>query len=274
MHTLAHYTLGHAANEWERLEAQAQLYQDPLLAELAAQASHCLEIGSGTGANFSLLANANPDLVYTGLELSPAAVALAKQASQKIISPQTPHFLQGDARALPFAEGSFDFVFFKLVLWSVASESNIVLQEAFRVLKPGGIIYAFEPYDPGVLFTPGGEAFKELRQKWCELAQSRGQNPCIGPLLPAQLQAAGFTIVNARVFTASGVLAEDRSSVSSRHFSEILKNLELFYFGQGEANPIRNLDTILQARALAEIKHAEPGTVISDYFFISIARKP
>ncbi|MGN6517044.1 MAG: class I SAM-dependent methyltransferase [Rhizomicrobium sp.] len=50
---------------------------------------------------------------------------------------------QGDAKALPFADGSFDAVFLVTVLGEVGDPAR-ALAEAARVLKPGGLLSVSE----------------------------------------------------------------------------------------------------------------------------------
>ncbi|MFL6160346.1 MAG: class I SAM-dependent methyltransferase [Marmoricola sp.] len=52
--------------------------------------------------------------------------------------------LQGDARALPFADGEFDLVL-SSDAWEHIEEDAVVAAEAFRVLRPGGQLFVMVP---------------------------------------------------------------------------------------------------------------------------------
>lgn len=66
-----------------------------------------------------------------GVDFSPAQVQLAEQSHPGI------RFVEGDAAALPFADGAFDVVLNAFGLPHVTDPDKVVA-EAWRVLKPGG----------------------------------------------------------------------------------------------------------------------------------------
>jgi SAM-dependent methyltransferase len=85
--------------------------------------AHVLDVGSGEG----LLQDVVED--YTGLDIS--ATARAKYHKR---------FVQADARAMPFPDGSYDAVWTIWVLEHVPNPEQ-ALREIRRVLKPGGLLY-------------------------------------------------------------------------------------------------------------------------------------
>ena len=91
-----------------------------------------LEVAIGTGLN---LAHYPADVTITGIELSPAMLAVARQRA-------TGHgrdvdLREGDAEHLPFEDASFDTVVCALSLCTIPNP-DAALAEMRRVLGPGG----------------------------------------------------------------------------------------------------------------------------------------
>lgn len=95
-----------------------------------------LDIGCGTGAFTERLAGLTLDGV--GLDISSQNL---RAASHNL--PQTT-FVAGDTEYLPFPEEQFDLVTFSGILHHLPLLER-ALEEAWRVLKPGGRIFAYDP---------------------------------------------------------------------------------------------------------------------------------
>ena len=121
-----------------------------------------LEIGAGSGQCSRWLAAHGATVVATDLSAGMVATgmavndALGDRPGDAVPVP----FAQCDGRALPFAEASFDTVFTAYGVVPFVADSDVVMAEAARVLRPGGrlvfstthpVRWAF-PDDPG----PGG----------------------------------------------------------------------------------------------------------------------
>jgi len=91
-----------------------------------------LEVAIGTGLN---LAHYPADVTITGIELSPAMLAIAKQRASDLGRDVDLH--TGDAQALPFPDGSFDTVVCALSLCTIPDPVTAI-GEMRRVLIPGG----------------------------------------------------------------------------------------------------------------------------------------
>jgi ubiquinone/menaquinone biosynthesis C-methylase UbiE len=91
-----------------------------------------LEVAVGTGLNLPFYpAHAR----LTGMDLSPAMLARARSRAAEL--GREVDLREGDAQALPFADGSFDTVVCTLSLCAVPDE-RAALAEMWRVLRPGG----------------------------------------------------------------------------------------------------------------------------------------
>jgi SAM-dependent methyltransferase len=141
---------------------------------------HLLDVGCGTGQSRQIYA-AWADS-YTGIDLSQKALARAQHKFPNDT------WLYADACAMPFQDDSFDVVAFSSVLHHIP-DYGLAVQEAFRVLKPGGKAFA---YDPNILHP----AMKLLRDPDSKFYTPEGVSPNERPLHPTALyrvfEVAGF----------------------------------------------------------------------------------
>ncbi|GIE89940.1 class I SAM-dependent methyltransferase [Actinoplanes regularis] len=100
---------------------------------LAARArGRVLEVAIGTGLN---LPHYPPDVTITGLDLSPAMLAIAERRAARLGRAVDLHL--GDAEALPFPDNSFDTVLCALSLCGIPDPAAAI-GAMKRVLVPGG----------------------------------------------------------------------------------------------------------------------------------------
>ncbi|VAX09270.1 probable phosphatidylethanolamine N-methyltransferase [hydrothermal vent metagenome] len=101
--------------------------------------------GIGTGLDIPWLP-AGPR--YTGIDLTPA---MLKRAKTQISERNDIELKVADAMQLPFANDHFDTIIMHLIL-AVVPDSQRALQEAQRVLRPGGRIFILDKFiRPGQL---------------------------------------------------------------------------------------------------------------------------
>ena len=102
--------------------------------------------------------------------------------------------MRGDASHLPLADEQFDVVAFSSVLHHI-DQFQLPLGEAFRVLRPGGYAFAFDPN----LLHPAMALFRHPTSMFYT---PKGVSPNERPLLPAQLaeafRSAGLTDIRQR----------------------------------------------------------------------------
>jgi ubiquinone/menaquinone biosynthesis C-methylase UbiE len=98
-----------------------------------------LEIGGGTGANLPFYGPEIDELVITEPE-----EPMARRLERKLTGYSLPvRLVRAPAENLPLEDASFDFVVSTLVLCTV-NDPTRALQEAHRVLKPGGQLLFLE----------------------------------------------------------------------------------------------------------------------------------
>jgi len=103
-------------------------------------AARVLEAGCGTGAVSRELAQWPQVGSVVGLDPSPVFLAKARELAAGL--PKL-RFEEGDARVLPYESQAFDAVIFHTCLCHVPNAEK-ALEEAFRVLRPGGQVAVFD----------------------------------------------------------------------------------------------------------------------------------
>lgn len=259
------YPLGHSTGELDRLDIQAMLFRDPLLERLAEQSSSCLEIGCGNGSNLSLLRSANPHLSYTGIDTASGAIASAKG---RFGEDAKARFIVMDGSSASIQAEQFDLVFTKLVLWSIGPDWGDVLDEAYRLLQPGGTFYAFEPCNHLVEIYPKRPALTAWMNAWDACAVQHGLDPFVGTKVAGALNARGFIAVESKFFPVIAPASEEE------RYRAIVDNLKGFYMGPSVDSFGLNHDDGLRGAALDELNDMSPDNLVMDALFVSCGRKP
>lgn len=185
------------------------LWRRRLVRHIAKQnPRHILDVATGTG-DLALLLQRKTNAAVAGIDIAGDMLAIAKKKARKL---EKLRFMQAQAEALPFPNGSFDAV---TVAFGVRNFEHLQqgLTELRRVLKPGGTLAVLE------LTTPLHFPLKQLyrfysfrlipffgrlisahRAAYCYLPQSINTFPQREAFL-SELQHAGFTTLNSRPFT-------------------------------------------------------------------------
>lgn len=110
------------------------------LSEYVQEGNKVLDLGCGNGYLFEPFKQRN--IEYTGVDISPKLISIAKRRYQKQGYKNEPVFKTADALDLPFSDESFDKVYSISMLHNIPFRKNRerCLREAKRVLKYKGII--------------------------------------------------------------------------------------------------------------------------------------
>jgi len=102
-----------------------------------------LDLGCNVGILTNLLVERGAEV--KGLDLSISTLSLGKKVHRRI------SFIRGDGENIPFKERSFDSVICVEVLEHVPKPQHLI-DQALRVLKPGGSFIVIVPNDDSLLF--------------------------------------------------------------------------------------------------------------------------
>ena len=103
---------------------------------LGSASGDVLELAVGTGLNLPAY-DLKRVTSFTAIDLSPGMLAKAKARSETLAFGNDARFIEADATALPFEDGSFDFVVDTFSL-CVIEDPVAALREVRRVLRPNG----------------------------------------------------------------------------------------------------------------------------------------
>jgi len=149
-----------------------------------------LDLGSGGGLDVLLSARrVGPTGKAYGLDMTPEMLALARR-NQAEAGVENAEFLLGTIEHVPLPDSSVDVIISNCVI-NLAADKDVVLREAFRVLRPGGRLAVSDI----VLLKPLPEAAQRAMRLW---------TGCVaGALLDtdyvAKLTAAGFAEADVEV---------------------------------------------------------------------------
>lgn len=145
-----------------------------------------LDIGSADGLMLSRIKKEFPSAECIGLEYSEELIKTCEDENIKIV--------QGDAQNLPFQNDSFDVVCAAALIEHVENPIKM-LEEAFRVLKPDGIIIITTP-DP---------FFDKIAQAIGHIEKGLHQETFTIKKLKDYFNKTGFRVLEAKKFMFSPI---------------------------------------------------------------------
>lgn len=143
MEDAAHVTAFHEAGKEHGVMAPVYLFHAAHVSEIVRPGDTVLDLGCGPANQLSLIARLNPDVHFTGVDLSQEMLTRASDnlAAQGIRNVELQH---GDITKLSsFDACSVDAIISTVVLHHLPNEDSLFscFSEVSRVLKPGGGLY-------------------------------------------------------------------------------------------------------------------------------------
>jgi erythromycin 3''-O-methyltransferase len=159
---------------------------------------HVLDVGFGYAEqDFYWLRTRKPEKIV-GINVTPSQVRAAQQRAEEMEVGDRLDLRIGSATSLPFEDGSFDRV--------VALEASVhfdtrqkFFEEAFRVLRPGGVLATTDPLPPEV--TRGKRSLMARFDEWRRRRIIPDDNWYPGSVYAERLKRAGFVNVDVRDIT-------------------------------------------------------------------------
>lgn len=163
-----------------------------------APGERVLDVGCGSGAVTRTLAQrVAPSGRAIGMDTSPAILKVAGELANEAGLGAMIEFKEGDCRALPFPDASFDVVVAATTLSHVPDASR-GLTEMIRVTRPGGRVGVFDVDGDLTMFT---HPDRELTRKIVAAASDQlWVNGCLARELPARFADLGIVNVRMRGF--------------------------------------------------------------------------
>ena len=178
--------------EAQRLELQgSKLYGGMSFLEpfLAQSPREVLDVGCGSGVFARHVARALPSADVIGLDIDEARIDYARAHSDE----KNVRFELGDMASLPLASDSFDLVFSRFALVH-NQDPTAAMREMARVLKPEGVLVAYDMVHEGIWFVPDRPAFAEALRGIVRVLRERGAEPNQGLFLGPWMKRAGLDV--------------------------------------------------------------------------------
>ena len=161
---------------------------------------HILDVGSGIGGPTRYFANRFGCRV-TGIDLTAEFCDVARELTRATGLDAKVDFVDGDALAMPFVNGTFDGAYSMFVSMNIADKAALY-REIHRVVKPGGWLMLSE-------IAKGPGAAPDYPTPWAETA--RTSFLASPEATRSGIEAAGFDIVQLRSTRAEALASIARA---------------------------------------------------------------
>jgi len=212
-----------------------------------------LDLGCGTGYCLPKIAAKYPAANLLGADLSQGMLEYAKQHYPEF------GYQVADAENLPFNVNQFDFIFSNFaVQW--CDSFLTVLQQAYKVLKPGGYL---------LLSTLADGTLAELKQAWASVDQHQHVNEFeTADDLEKAVEESGFSVQQLSLQT------EFDYYDTVRGLTDSLKRIGAHNITSGRSKTLTSPGTIKKFKQQLERYRTEEGLPASYQVFTCLLQKP
>ena len=161
-------------------------------ADRPASSLRVLDVATGTGRTLRQIRAALPQAQLVGLDLSPSYLRQANRWLSQLPS-ELPQLVQGNAEAMPFADGSMQAVTCVFLLHELPAEARQnVINDCFRVLEPGGTLVLADSVQ-----LADSPQFETAMDNFRRVFHEPYYRDYIGDDIDARLASAGFQGIRA-----------------------------------------------------------------------------
>ena len=187
------YTMGYSEEFLQMLDRRSAQSHAGYLLQHLKPGDRVLDFGCGPGTITVGLAEAVKPGEAHGIDMEESQIELARAAAEAG-GHANATFHVGDVTALPFDDDHFDAAHCHAVLMHVP-DTEAVLSEVMRVLKPGGIVGCRELFVSSCFLHPTDESVASAWTVFAGLLTANGAHPEMGKDLNSLFLDAGFADV-------------------------------------------------------------------------------
>lgn len=209
-----------------RLEARGQhprftaMMDDYFAAMNVVSARSVLDLGCGTGIVARAVA-ATPGFAgrVTGIDVSPYLIDAATRLAKREHVDHAVDFRTGDSQALHLPDASFDAVIAHTLLSHVESPLA-VLQEIFRIVRPGGMVGIFDGDYASMTFENADTAKGKSDDE--KIINAIVTNPRVMRQMPQLLREARFDLTTSFSYVVADIGKADFWATAMQSFVRLL----------------------------------------------------
>lgn len=218
-----------------------------------------LEVGCGQGLRANIMAGLSAELDVVGIDRDPAFVASARRAiAESNLRNLT--YLPADLHEPPFHEGTFDFIYARLVFMHLPDPMAALIRLQ-NLLKPGGRILIEDADRDCMFFEPAPRTFADYWRGVQDGQRRRGGDPNVGRRLAPYFKETGFRDIHIDVQPIIGA-GEEIGFMVKELLPTLNEYLEPAMRGQGE----------IALQDLAQLARDPRATFLHFWFAVSGGR--